>query len=266
MALRDSHRLFLQSFMSHGILASKDVRKLYEQACERFNETSDISRLAEFVNTINTKIRPLHLQIKKAINEVTAAQYYGLVNTAESDITRLSSTYSVNELEFFKKITEAIVDADEGVVSSIDALNLTSQLDKKMLKKDAEELLSQFERDNWLEISRKGEIALSTRAILELDQYIQDQYPNLAVKCNLCHRLCLQGETCKRCDVKLHFNCAARYFDKQDHPHCPSSHCGATWPQDTRRLSRLNDPSAASTASNSDENLTNHTTRSKSRR
>ena len=42
-------------------------------------ETSDISRLAEFVNTINTKIRPLHLQIKKAINEVTAAQYYGLV-------------------------------------------------------------------------------------------------------------------------------------------------------------------------------------------
>ena len=37
MALRDSHRLFLQSFMSHGILASKDVRKLYEQACERFN-------------------------------------------------------------------------------------------------------------------------------------------------------------------------------------------------------------------------------------
>ena len=50
--------------------------------------------------------------------------------------------------------TEAMVDADEGVVSSIDALNLTSQLDKKMLKKDAEELLSQFERDNWLEIVR----------------------------------------------------------------------------------------------------------------
>ena len=36
MALRDSHRLFLQKFMSHGILASKDVRELYEQACERF--------------------------------------------------------------------------------------------------------------------------------------------------------------------------------------------------------------------------------------
>ncbi|KAK2176673.1 hypothetical protein NP493_647g00000 [Ridgeia piscesae] len=266
MALRDSHRLFLQSFMSRGILPSKEVRQLYQQACERFGEASDLGRLAEFVNRINIKISPLHLQIKKGINEVTAAQYYGLVNTAESDITRLSSTYTVNELEFYKKIIESIVDSDDGVMSSTDALNLTSQLEKKMLKKDAEDLISKFERDNWLELNPKGEIALSTRAILELDQYIQNQYPNLAVKCNMCHRLCLQGETCSRCDVKLHFSCAERYFDKQEKHHCPSSACNAPWPQDSRRPCRPSDPSAASTASNSEENLTNHTTRSKSRR
>lgn len=266
MALRDSHRLFLQSFMSHGILITKDVRQLYVQACEQFGEPSDLRRLAEFVNTINSKISPLHLQIKKGINEVTTAQYYGLVNTAESDITRLSSTYIVNELELYKKIIESIVDSDNGLLSSTDALNLTSQLEKKMLKKDAEDLISKFERDNWLEINVNGEIALSTRAILELDQYIQAQYPNLAVKCNMCHRLCLQGETCKRCDVKLHFSCAGRYLDRQEHPHCPSSACNAPWPRDARRPSQPSDPSAASMASNSEENLTNHTTRSKSRR
>ena len=44
-----------------------------------FAEASDLGRLAEFVNRINIKISPLHLQIKKGINEVTAAQYYGLV-------------------------------------------------------------------------------------------------------------------------------------------------------------------------------------------
>ena len=44
-----------------------------------FAEASDLGRLAEFVNRINIRISPLHLQIKKGINEVTAAQYYGLV-------------------------------------------------------------------------------------------------------------------------------------------------------------------------------------------
>ena len=53
---------------------------------------------------------------------------------------------------------ESIVDSDDGVMSSTDALNLTSQLEKKMLKKDAEDLISKFERDNWLELVRVYQI------------------------------------------------------------------------------------------------------------
>ena len=47
---------------------------------------------------------------------------------------------------------EAIVDTADGLLTSTDALNLTSQLDKKMLKNEAQELLTQFQRDKWLEI------------------------------------------------------------------------------------------------------------------
>lgn len=35
--MRDSHRMFLQGFMSHGILIARDVRKLYKTSCARFN-------------------------------------------------------------------------------------------------------------------------------------------------------------------------------------------------------------------------------------
>ena len=36
MPMRDSHRMFLQGFMSHGILMARDVRKLYKTSCSRF--------------------------------------------------------------------------------------------------------------------------------------------------------------------------------------------------------------------------------------
>ena len=40
--------------------------------------------------------------------------------------------------------------------------------------------------------SVQGEVSLSTRSLLELDQYIQQQFPDYAVNCEMCKKLCLK--------------------------------------------------------------------------
>jgi len=214
--------------MSRGILTGGEVKLLHKFVHQRFGQPYEASRLAEFVNTINIHIRPLHLEIKKIVNEVTEVHCYALANNAESDITRLSSDYSVNELEFFKKLVEAVVESEGGCISSTEALNLTEDLERKMTKKDAQDLLEKLEKSKWV-FQDKGQIYLSPRSILELDKYIQDQFPAMATKCNLCNRLCITGKNCPRCDVKLHNHCAARYFNGQSDNICPGKECSVEW-------------------------------------
>ena len=36
-AIQDSHRMFIQSFMSRGILNAQDVRSLFRKCCEQCN-------------------------------------------------------------------------------------------------------------------------------------------------------------------------------------------------------------------------------------
>lgn len=230
--MNDSHRLFLQAILSHGIFNSTQVLEFYTLACQRIGETADKDQLGEFVQTINLCIKPLSLEIKKGIGEHNGKSYYTLVNTSEQDITRLSSHYTANELEYFKKLVEIILDSDAGTVSSTKALNLGSTMEKKMNVQEVQELINKLEHYHWVEEpeTKRGHICLSTRAIMELTHYMETQFPTQVVKCNLCKKLCLQGQNCSRCDARLHHFCAGRFFKDQAEPHCPVSNCGAAWP------------------------------------
>lgn len=264
--MRDAHRVFLQSFMSRGILNGASVKKLYIQACEKFNEQPDDSKLAEFVNTINMMIRPLHLEIKKAIHEENRTHYYCIVNSGNSDVTKLCSDFALNELEYFKKLVEAIIIAGAevetnrpvGVISSIEALNLADSLDKRISKNDAEQIIEKLKRNYWLDATSAGEITLSTRSILELSQYIFETYPDHAVKCNVCNRLCVRGQCCSECDVKLHLDCSMKLFGKSTEPKCPNSACHTKWPhQVVKAVSQNNSqdssPKAGTSQANNDD-------------
>ena len=71
MALRDSHRLFLQSFMSRGILPSKEVRQLYQQACERFGgkcliKYTNLHSCHSVVTVIFSTVDILNMKIENA--------------------------------------------------------------------------------------------------------------------------------------------------------------------------------------------------------
>lgn len=226
--MTDAHRLFLQFFMSKGVLNASEVKKMFHYSCERFGMQLEDDQLAAFVLTINNRIKPMHLEIKKGVCEQSEVHYYGLVNTAESDITLSSSDYTAGELEFFKKVVEKIV-SSEGEVSSMEALNIVNEVEK-LNKKQAEDILERLTREKWL-IKNAGQYSLSVRSMLELEHYIEEQHPDDAVKCNMCKKLVVRGLSCPQCDVKLHMVCARHCMKDPTNPSCPDKRCAAKWPE-----------------------------------
>lgn len=231
--MTDVHRLFLQAFMSRGILNGKEVRSLYQSVCQQCGIEFDIQKLAEFTLHINSNIKPYHMEIKKGIDENDGTNFYCLINLQENDVSRMATHYNQSELEFFKKVIDDIVcSGGDGSMSSTEALNLVEGLQgKKMSKREAQDLIERLCTERWL-TSLDGQLLLTPRAIMEFDLYIQDQFPDDAVKCELCRKLVVKGQNCAMCAVRMHAHCARKFIRAED-PKCPS--CKQEWPHDITR-------------------------------
>lgn len=228
----DSHRRFLQTMMSSGIIDEQGAKKLHQYCCESDRAQHDPDRLDDFIDTINSKLQPMFLQIRKGMSEDNGLQYYALVNTAETDITRMSSDYADNELELFRKTIDLVVSSENGKASSTDILNSADTLTTKKLKKsETEHLLNRFVQDKWLNVKR-GEYTLSTRCIIEMEPYIRSMYQDQAKLCQICHYIALQCQICENpvCGIKIHNPCVARYFKGRAEPRCPA--CDDFWPHE----------------------------------
>ncbi|XP_034401148.1 non-structural maintenance of chromosomes element 1 homolog isoform X2 [Cyclopterus lumpus] len=147
----DSHRRFLQTMMSNGIVDEQGARTLHQYCCETHNTQHAPDKLDDFIDAINSKLQPMFMQIRKGMSEDNGHQFYALVNMAETDVTRMSSDYADNELELFRKTMDQIVGSENGTASSTDILNSADTLTTKKLKKsETEHLLNRLVHDQWL--------------------------------------------------------------------------------------------------------------------
>lgn len=227
-----AHRMFLQSFMARGLLNGKEVKELFKKSLEQCNEhvpdneQEKKRQLVQFIHVISDHIAPFHLDVKKGVSEEDGSNFYCLINNVENYITRMASDYTATELEFFKKLVEQIVEND-GAIGSTAALNIVVP-DRRLSKNDAQDLLLKLERDRWI-VQKQGKLLLSIRAILELGQYMQEVYPDSIKKCHVCKQICLRGQMCEECGVKIHYHCATRFFTHQENPVCPDQDCRSPW-------------------------------------
>uniref|UniRef100_UPI00398F6C72 non-structural maintenance of chromosomes element 1 homolog isoform X2 n=1 Tax=Pristiophorus japonicus TaxID=55135 RepID=UPI00398F6C72 len=181
-ALNESHRRFLQTMMSQGILEGSVMRKLHKHCCETHKAHYRHDHLDDFIKSINGHLQPLFMEIRKGMSEDDGRQHYALINLAETEITRMAFDYTETELELFKKTMDLVLESESGMVSSTDILNLADQLQpKKMKKKEVEQVLQRFVQDKWL----------------------------------------CEGQTCEVCGAKVHLPCAAKYFCGREEPCCP---------------------------------------------
>ncbi|XP_034044339.1 non-structural maintenance of chromosomes element 1 homolog [Thalassophryne amazonica] len=235
--MNDSHRRFLQIMMTNSIIDEQEAKALYKYCCEIHKVQHFSDRLAEFIVTINSKLHPIFMEIRKGMSEVNGFQYYALVNMVENDVTRMSSDYADNELELFKKTIELIVASDSGTASSTDILNSADTLTTKKLKKsETEQLLNRFVKDKWLD-EKRGEYSLSTRSIIELEPYIRLTYQDQVKVCHICHRIAFQSQICENCGIKIHNPCVAKYFKGRTEPRCPQ--CDDFWPHEIPEILQL---------------------------
>ncbi|XP_078022107.1 non-structural maintenance of chromosomes element 1 homolog isoform X2 [Epinephelus lanceolatus] len=188
----DSHRRFLQTMMASGIVDEQGAKALYQYCCETHNTQHIPDKLDDFIDTINSKLQPMFMQIRKGMSEDSGHQYYALVNMAETDVTRMSSDYADNELELFRKTMDLIVGSEDGKASSTDILNSADTLTTRKLKKsETEHLLTRLVHDKWLN-EKRGEYTLSTRCIIEMEPYMRAMYQDQVKVCHICHNFAFQ--------------------------------------------------------------------------
>ncbi|XP_076023409.1 non-structural maintenance of chromosomes element 1 homolog [Genypterus blacodes] len=231
-AMGDGHRRFLQTMMANGFVNERAAKTLHRRCCETHGTQFAADKLDEFIDTINSKLQPMYMQIRKGMSEDDGHQYYALVNMAETEVTRMSTEYADNELELFRKTMDLIVNSDTGKASSTDILNSADTLTSRKLKKsETEHLLNRLVQDKWLN-EKRGEYTLSTRCIMEMEQYFRTMYPDQVKMCHICHSVAFQSQICENpaCGIKIHNPCVARYFKGRTDPHCPA--CNDFWPHE----------------------------------
>lgn len=234
--MKNEHRMFLQGIMCRKLINATEVKELL-RSCNRANGSCNNEvDITGFISTINKNIEPFHMLISKCVGEQDGKQFYALINTQDSPLTRLSTDYTSNELDLFQQLLENVVESEEGYVSSTVVLNLTDQLQKKMSKMEAQDLLDRFEEERWI-IQANGKVSLSALSILEFDQYIRETYADIVVICQLCKRIALQGDKCEKCDLKIHSHCSKRFFQNMSEKKCPK--CHSRWSSDGDRRTSL---------------------------
>ncbi|XP_072240634.1 non-structural maintenance of chromosomes element 1 homolog [Leuresthes tenuis] len=234
----DSHRRFLQTMMSCGITDEPGALALYQYCCETHKANYVPDKLDDFIDTINSKLQPMFMQIRKGMSEDNGQQYYALVNTAETDVTRMTSDYADNELELFRKTVDLIVSSENGKASSTEILNSTDSMTSKKLKKsETEHLLTRLVNDKWF-CEKQGEYSLSVRCIIEMEPYIRAMYQDQVKVCHICHNIAFQCQICENptCGIKIHNPCVARYFKGRTEPRCPA--CDDFWPHEIPEVRR----------------------------
>uniref|UniRef100_A0A8C1WGP0 Non-structural maintenance of chromosomes element 1 homolog n=1 Tax=Cyprinus carpio TaxID=7962 RepID=A0A8C1WGP0_CYPCA len=216
----DSHKRFLQTIMSSGIISASQAVALHKRYCE-----THADRLDDFINVINTQLQPFFMHIRKGMSKEDGLEYYSLM--------------------------DLIVDSESGTASSTDVLNCADSLRTKKLKKKEGQVVKRVILNNSL---KDGDYTLSVHCIVEMEQYMRRIYQDLIRVCHVCHNIALQCQMCETpaCGIKMHLPCVARYFRARIDPRCPA--CNDFWPHEIPEMQHSQSQSSQNLPSSSREN------------
>ncbi|KAG0171098.1 Non-structural maintenance of chromosomes element 1 [Apophysomyces sp. BC1034] len=241
----DSHRLFLQSMLSHRIISEDQALELYDRACQLtsgnhavvFERSLTSLRLvpkvdfAAFLTAINRQINEIDLALRRSHDEKDGHAIIGLVNTKDDEISQVATNYTASEITYVRQLIELIVmaDDDDFAVKSMVAIRLGQKMKPPISQKDTEDLLDRLVRDEWLEYVPSGAYLMNTRTIMELQGYLREQYSDYMKECVMCLEIVTMGERCELqdCQVRMHRHCADNYFREHSNMRCLT--CSTQW-------------------------------------
>ncbi|CAO3634795.1 unnamed protein product [Cunninghamella echinulata] len=220
--------------LSHHILKETEAIEIYDKIC-RITEVEPVD-FPTFIGVINHQLNDLDYAIRQTHNQRTGIPLYILINAKQDEMTQIATNYDANQLEYLRKLIELITTADDEMyaIGSMAAIRLGQQMTPPITQKATEELLEQLVSEQWLE-EINGKYVMSIRTILELNQYLREQYEEFIKECTLCSEVITMGERCsyQTCEVRLHYHCAEQLFVANKHSlTCPT--CSSQWSRSNR--------------------------------
>ncbi|KAI9245233.1 Nse1 non-SMC component of SMC5-6 complex-domain-containing protein [Phascolomyces articulosus] len=211
----DSHRLFLQSMLSHRILTEGEAQNLYFKICDLIN--CEHVEFNEFISVINHEISEISLSLRITRDETNGSSFIGLVNTKEDELAQIATKYTPNEITYFRQMIETIVMADDDkyAIGSMVAIRLGQTMKPPLTQKETQTLIDRLNDDQWICPTPDGSsYCIDTRGIMELQGYLNEQYGDVIKHCKMCHDIVTMGERCElqNCEVRFHRHCADGQF------------------------------------------------------
>ncbi|KAK0562415.1 hypothetical protein OC861_005326 [Tilletia horrida] len=237
MATSIVRAMWLQSIMSRRLVTDKESRAIYNTICKSVGVPAD--RYREDLGTMQQQLSVLGLDLRQMQDEVDGRTMVGVVNAKADSLAEIGTGYTPAELVYIKAVIEAIYTAPRSAysISSMEALALNADKANPITKKTKEELLANLVRHDWLRKSKGGRYTLGTRALMELQTYLQHEYEDNALQCFICGDLITMGHVCATdtpeisCSVQVHFHCENRLKVKANAMHLPGKcpECKYEW-------------------------------------
>jgi non-structural maintenance of chromosomes element 1 len=259
-----THRAFLQALLAQQTItyaAAKPILAAIQTAHDRDSERqtleNDITQddFETYIDSLNQHISPFDLEIRSTLHQATKERVYSLVNTTSDALTQMSTTFSVEELGFVRRMLDAMFEtyntrrAEIMALTSIQALQCARPSGDERRREStqtqgtnaaanvgltgpqAERVLDLLEEQGWFEKSSKGFYSISPRALMELKGWLMEMYnqdpvsddeddaaEHIKIKlCAACREIVTVGQRCPdlNCACRMHDFCVRNIFRAQ---------------------------------------------------
>ncbi|EPS38091.1 hypothetical protein H072_8184 [Dactylellina haptotyla CBS 200.50] len=281
------HRTFLQALLIRPFIDIEEGQELLAAIASAESGTDvpansiTVKQVSDILHTIQNAISPFDLDLRDMLDQEDGKRYYSLINSADDEIIRFATTHTPDEISYFKRLLDEMFDtnntryAEIMAVTSVRAISLNknppAERENRVIatqgangeeatqvfagagigltKLEAEDCLTRFVDEGWLERNSAGFHFLSTRALLELELYLNETYnveeeeehedgtvtrgarKQRIKTCHVCKYIHTIGQRCSdvNCNLRIHNHCADEYFSKAALK-CPT--CAADWKGD----------------------------------
>lgn len=142
------------------------------EAYERNQSLATQSSQAEIdVNPLlikaNRLLRPFHMMISRKIYEKESKIYFALINTADSNLAKMNSSWDANDLKYFKILVKAIQESEED--KTIPLTRAVNYRPQAVTISNAEQLINNWVSNMWLEEFNGTSIGLGVRYLIDMN-------------------------------------------------------------------------------------------------
>lgn len=231
--LSEIHLALLESIAAFDFISLKHLRELMRiifRVFEIDEEEYDESYVHVLIKEINAEINKDGFTIDTICDQETNQEIHTVIDISDSRLMPNSLQYSRVQSKMLLDIIDRIIEAPVFAYSTAyDIKVLAKALQRK--QSDCEDFIRELTETRLLTKTDRGDLVLSTLAILGLGVFLESEYGILSesnplgklLKCTKCSRLVTLGKKCSRtgCPSSFHLSCVTA----DESEVCPQEAC-----------------------------------------